>query len=63
MAHAILLIALEEELKVLDIVLWLSNYYFVLLDCFPCFCIFSLLWLNLLFGALGRPKKLKLFYN
>ena len=32
----ILSIALEEELKVLDSVLWL-NYYFVLLHCFPLF--------------------------
>ena len=27
------------------------------------FCVFLLLWLNLLFGALGRPRKLKLFYK
>ena len=33
----ILSIALEEELKVLDFVLWLNYYYFVLLDCFPLF--------------------------
>ena len=30
-------IVLEEELKVLDFVLWLKYYYFVLLDCFPLF--------------------------
>ena len=35
----ILFTALEEELKVLDTVLWL-NYYFVLLDCFPFFLYF-----------------------
>ena len=29
--------ALEEELSVLDFVLWLSYYYFVLFDCFPLF--------------------------
>ena len=36
-------IALEEELKVLDLVLWLNNYCFVLLDCFPLFLNFLLL--------------------
>ena len=30
-------VALEEEPKVLDFVLWLNCYYFVLLDCFPLF--------------------------
>lgn len=35
----ILFTALEEELKVLDTVLWL-NYHFVLLDCFPFFLYF-----------------------
>ena len=41
--------ALEEELlKALD--LWLNYFYSVLLDCFLWFCIFSLLWLNSLFG-------------
>ena len=29
--------ALEEELKVLDFVLWLNCYDFALLDCFPLF--------------------------
>ena len=39
----ILPIVLEEELKVLDFILWLK-YYFVLLGCFPLFCVlFSLL--------------------
>ena len=28
-----------------------------------CVCVCLLLWLNLLFGALGRPQKLKLFYK
>ena len=28
-------VALEEELKVLDFVLWLNYYYFVLLDSSP----------------------------
>ena len=28
-----------------------------------CFCIFSLLWLNLLFGSWGIPRRLKLFYK
>ena len=30
-------VALEEEIKVLDFVLWLNYYYFVLLDCFLLF--------------------------
>ena len=29
--------ALEEETRVLDFVLWLNYYYFVLFDCFPLF--------------------------
>ena len=29
--------------------LWLNYYCFALSDCFFCFCIFSLLWLNLFF--------------
>ena len=29
--------AFEEELRVLNIVLWLNYYYFVLLECFPLF--------------------------
>ena len=56
-------IVLEEELKVLGFVLWLNCYDFVLLDCFLCFCIFSLLWSNLLFRIQGRSKRLKLFYK
>ena len=41
----ILSIALEEELKVLDFVLWLNYYYFVLLDWFSLFlhCFTSLI--------------------
>ena len=34
-------IVLEEELKVLDFILWLQ-YYFVLLGCFPLFMYFFL---------------------
>ena len=36
----ILSMALEKELKVLDFVLWLNYYYFVLLDCFLLFLYF-----------------------
>ena len=36
----ILSIALEEELKVPDFVLWLNYYYFVLFDCFSLFLSF-----------------------
>ena len=32
---------------------------FVLLDSFPLFCIFTLFWLNLLFGSQGKPRRLK----
>ena len=51
--------ALEEELKFLDFTskLLLS----CLVDCF-CLCILSL-QLNLLFGILGRPGRLKLVYK
>lgn len=34
-------VVLEEELKVLDFILWLK-YYFVLLGCFPLFMYFFL---------------------
>ena len=50
----ILSIALEEELKVLDFVLWLNYYYFVLLDCFSLILHVLLLRLNVLFGTLGK---------
>ena len=45
----VLSVALEEELKILGSVKWLNYYYFVCLTAFLCFCIFSLLWLNLLY--------------
>ena len=46
---------LERELKILDILLWINYYYFVLLDCLPLCFIFLLLWLNLCFGNQWRP--------
>lgn len=56
-------IVLEEELRILGFVLWLNCYDFVFLDCFLWFCIFSLLWSNLLFRIQGRSRRLKLFYK
>ena len=57
--------ALEEELKVLDFVQWLSYHYFALFEYFPLFLNFliSLIKLNLFFGTQGRPWQLKLFYQ
>ena len=57
--------ALEEELRVLDFVQWLSYYCFALFDSFPLFLHFliSLIKFNLFFGIQGRPWKLKLFYQ
>lgn len=57
-------IALEKELKVL----WLCLMATLLLFCLVCFYIFSFyifwfLWLNLLFGTQGRPRRLKFFYR
>ena len=64
--------------RVLDLVLWVSYYYFVLLDCFPLFLHFLTFiiinWLNLFWFVLfyfilfyfwiwGRPRRLKLFYK
>ena len=45
--------------EVLAFVKCLNYYYFVLLECFPFFCLFSLLWLNFLF-ATWRPRRWKL---
>ena len=58
----ILSITLEDILKALDFVEWLNYNYFVFL-LFLSFCIFSLLWLNLLFGTWGRPGRLKFSYR
>ena len=46
---------LERKLKILEILLWINYYYFVLLDCLPLCFIFLLLWLNLYFGNQWRP--------
>lgn len=53
----ILSVALEEELKALDFVLWL-NYYFVLLDWFPLFLHFLT---ALIKSALWNLEKAKTF--
>ena len=37
MGLSILSLALEDELKALDFVLWINDYCFVLLDSFPLF--------------------------
>ena len=36
---------------------------FSCLTVFLCFCAFSLLWLDLLFGTWGRPRRLKFSYK
>ena len=43
-------ICFEEELKVLDIVLWVNYYYFVLLDCFSLLVHFFLIFLMISLG-------------
>ena len=57
----ILFIALEEELKVIDFVLWLNYYYFTLFACFLLFLHFITYLINLLFGTQGRPGRPTLF--
>ena len=53
--------AFEEEIRVLDFVLHLNYYYFVLLDCFPLFLHFLT---SLIKSALWHSRKrLKLFYK
>ena len=55
--------ALEEELKVLDIVLWLNYVYFVFFDSFPFFLhvltslVKCTLWIS------DKPGSLKVFYR
>ena len=49
--------AIEEELKSLN------YYYFAFLTAFLCFCDFSFLVLNLLFGTRGKPRRLEFFYE
>lgn len=55
----ILPIVLDEELKVLDFILWLK-YYFVLLGCFPCSCTFSSLIKFAIWNS-GKAYKAKAF--
>jgi len=43
--------------------LWLNHYYFSCLTIFLCLCIFSLLWLNLLFRTWIMSKRIKFFYK
>ena len=56
----ILFVALEEELKVIDFVLWLNYYYFILFACFPLFLHFITYLINLPFGTQGGPGRPKL---
>ena len=46
--------ALEEELKVLDFVLWLNYYCFVLLDCFLLILHFLTSLVKFAFWNLGK---------
>ena len=54
-------IALEEELEVLDFVLWLNYCYFVLLDCFPLFLYFLTSLITLALWNLGKAEEAKAF--
>ena len=53
--------ALEEELKVLDIVLWLNYVYFVFFDSFPFFLHVVTSLIKLLFGSGERLRRQKFF--
>ena len=60
----VIIYSLEEALKVLDFVLWLNSYYFVLLDSFPLFLHFLTFLIKFALWAWGgRPTRLKLFYK
>ena len=52
--------SLEEELEVLDFVLWL-NHNSVLLDCFPLFLHFSISLIKFALWNLGKAKEAKGF--
>ena len=57
----VLSIALEEEPKVLDFILWLHYYYFGFLGCFPLSLHFLTSQINTVLWTLGRYRRLKLF--
>ena len=59
----ILSIALEEELRVLDFILWPNYYYFVLLDYFSLFLHFLTSLIKFILWTSGRPRQLKVFYK
>ena len=46
--------SLEEELKVLDFILWLNYYYLVLLDYFPLFLHFLTFLIKFVPWNLGK---------
>ena len=54
-------IALEEELKGLDFVLWLNYYYFVLLDFFPLFLHFLTSLIKFILWNSGKAQEAKVF--
>ena len=55
--------ALEKELKVLDFVLWLNYYYFVLLDCFPLFLHFLTSLIKFALCNSWKAEEAKTFYK
>ena len=57
----ILSIDLKEELKVLDFVLQLNNYYFVLLDCIPLFLYFLTSLIKFALWNSGKAQEAKAF--
>ena len=52
--------AFEEELRVLNFVLWL-NYYFVLLECFPLFLPFLTFQIKCVLCNSGKSEEDKAF--
>ena len=60
--EAILSTALEEELKVLDLVLWLNCEHFILFYCYPLFLHFLTLIIFALWNS-RKPRQLKLSYR
>ena len=53
--------AFEEELRVLNFVLWLNYYYFVLLECFPLFLPFLTFLIKFALCNSGKSEEDKAF--
>ena len=57
----VIIYSLEEALKVLDFVLWLNSYYFVLLDSFPLFLHFLTFLIKFALWTWGEAYEAKAF--